>query len=370
MTPAPTMTRTALFHEPGRFAGWPANYGMWSWGQEVLAVFVVGWIGEDTSIHARDTSRPFVPVQARSFDGGRTWDIEGFPGVIPGDSETLNGDEHVQQHLKAGPHLRPSDFSPPTSPYAFDDPETIILCGRTDLERGSVSWYYASRDRGTSWAGPHPFPDFGRLGVSARSDVIPLGGPQALFLLSGSKRDGTEGHAFAARTDDGGRSFQLVSMIGPEPSGWTIMPSSVRNADGTILTALRCFSDDGENRRHHIDLFRSPDEGRTWLPHGTAVENTGGHGNPPAMVRTPDGTLVIHYGHRDPPYGLRAVLSRDGGETWFEPLVLTDDTETLDMGYPRAVVLDDGTILIIFYTNSSEHGERTIDAVRWSVPPA
>src|SRR5690606_19446686 len=30
------------YREPGRFAGWPANHGMWSWGDEVLVDFSRG----------------------------------------------------------------------------------------------------------------------------------------------------------------------------------------------------------------------------------------------------------------------------------------------------------------------------------------
>ncbi|HNT89118.1 MAG TPA: PA14 domain-containing protein, partial [Candidatus Hydrogenedentes bacterium] len=31
-----------VFREPGRFAGWPANRGIWQWGDEILVAFSVG----------------------------------------------------------------------------------------------------------------------------------------------------------------------------------------------------------------------------------------------------------------------------------------------------------------------------------------
>jgi hypothetical protein len=413
--------RITVFDRPGRFAGWPANYGMWAWGQEVLAIFVVGRLGHDGSIHARDTSRPFVPVQARSHDGGLTWSCERFPGLIPGGAESLNADEHVEPRLRVGPRLgkagvggpgtagtkggtradagggaadaEPEDgagtdagFVPLEVPLTFDDPETIVLCGRTDITRGSVSWFHASTDRGRTWRGPYLLPMFGQTGVSARTDVVPLGGHSALFLLTGSKPDGNEGRSFAVRTDDGGRSFRLVSYLDPAPAGWAIMPSSVRLPDGTILTALRrqdpapvgpgdpLSSGDpvpvgtvpvGPGMVHTIEVRRSADDGVTWEHVATPVADTGGHGNPPALVRTAAGVLALHYGFRDDPRGLRAVISRDDGATWSEPIVLTDDTATHDMGYPRAVALDDGTVLVVYYSNTSADSERTIEAVRW-----
>lgn len=413
------MQRITVFNRPGRFAGWPANYGMWAWGDEVLAIFVVGWVGHDGSIHARDTSRPFVPVQARSHDGGLTWAYEPFTGTIPGGAESLNADEHVDPALRVGPRLGtvgragvgvaavPGTADDPVPgaadtgtdpgfvslehPLDFDDPDTIVLCARTDIIRGSVSWFHASTDRGRTWSGPYLLPMFGQVGVSARTDVIPLGGPSALFLLTGSKPDGNEGRSFAVRTDDGGRSFRLVSYVDEEPAGWAIMPSSVRLPDGVIVTALRRQDPVavgpgapapvgpgdptpvgpgdpvpvGPGIVHTIEVRRSADDGATWQHVATPVADTGGHGNPPALVRATDGTLVLHYGFRDRPQGLRAVTSTDDGATWSEPIVLTDDTATHDMGYPRAVTLDDGSVLVIYYSNRAADGERTIEAVRW-----
>jgi hypothetical protein len=35
---APAVPRhVMIYHEPGRFAGWPANHGIWSWGDEILS---------------------------------------------------------------------------------------------------------------------------------------------------------------------------------------------------------------------------------------------------------------------------------------------------------------------------------------------
>ena len=67
------MQHTTIYREPGRFAGWPANYGIWSWGDEIVVGFTVGYADEQGGFHARDRSRPFVAMQARSLDGGETW---------------------------------------------------------------------------------------------------------------------------------------------------------------------------------------------------------------------------------------------------------------------------------------------------------
>jgi hypothetical protein len=66
-----------IYHKPGRFAGWPANHGLWAWGDEILVGFSAGTykdLGPDR--HAIDRGQPEEHLLARSRDGGRTWRIE------------------------------------------------------------------------------------------------------------------------------------------------------------------------------------------------------------------------------------------------------------------------------------------------------
>ena len=32
-----------VYEEAGRFGGWPANHGIWSWNNEILVGFAAGW---------------------------------------------------------------------------------------------------------------------------------------------------------------------------------------------------------------------------------------------------------------------------------------------------------------------------------------
>ena len=32
-----------VYYEPGRFGGWPANHGIWSWGNEILVGYRKGY---------------------------------------------------------------------------------------------------------------------------------------------------------------------------------------------------------------------------------------------------------------------------------------------------------------------------------------
>ncbi len=37
------MQHATIYREEGRYAGWPANYGIWSWGDEIVVGFTVGY---------------------------------------------------------------------------------------------------------------------------------------------------------------------------------------------------------------------------------------------------------------------------------------------------------------------------------------
>ena len=72
-----------VFYEDGRFAGWPANNGIWQWGNEILVGFSLGYLAppEKRGLHQIDSARPQSNMLARSMDGGETWSVSkaGYP---------------------------------------------------------------------------------------------------------------------------------------------------------------------------------------------------------------------------------------------------------------------------------------------------
>jgi hypothetical protein len=348
-----------VYRQPGEFAAWPANFGLWSWGAEVLAVFATGKLGPKGDIHELDRGHPFIPCQARSMDGGLTWTTEAFLAPVPGGPQ-LSSDEHVERELRVRHRIDPGhDLVALEQPLDFTDPETAILCARTGLAGNTVSWFYHSRSRGCVWQGPYRFGGID-LPLSARTDIVPLGAHDALFMLTTDKQDGSEGRVLCARTRDGGQSFEVQGFVGDEPAGYSIMPASARLPDGNVLTLVRRMGTTSD--KGWIEAFLSRDLGRTWIPLGRVVENTGTGGNPPALCLTPAGTLAVVYGCREPPFGIRMRTSTDGGNGWSEEKVIRDDGGTPDLGYPRIVARHDGSLLTIYYFNQGKGEERYIAA--------
>ena len=361
------LQQVTIYGEPAKFAGWPANYGMWAWGDELVVGFTVSSFQVDARFHARDRSKPSVTMQARSLDGGRTWTVGPFPGRTPG-GRGLSADEHMIEGLKLeevmdGPE-GPGDID---KPIDFLHEDFAFMCARTGLEPGVQSFFYYSYDRAKSWNGPYRLPQFVHAGVAARTDYVVVDKDHCILFLTANKFDGEEGRVFCAETRDGAMTWKFVNWIGEElwDKDHGIMPASLRLANGDLLVAVRA----GHGQDYTIETYRSTDLGRTWSGPKIAVafkDNAKNHlGNPATLNLLPDGRIAMTYGNRDAPYTIDAKLSDDGGDSWGETIHLRKGGGSHDIGYPRTVAAADGTLVTAYYFNESADRERFIGATRW-----
>lgn len=338
--PVAARQNVIVFKESGRYGGWPANHGIWAWGDEMVVGFTVAWFKHATNGHAVDRAKPSEEWQARSLDGGLTWETE---KSLP----------------FANPKTEPVP-APLTAPLDFTAPGFALMFRFGSLHAGP-SWFYVSNDRCRTWRGPFSFAVEGVERICTRTDLVVFGQRDCLMFGSAAKGDGKEGRVFCARTTDGGLRWKLVSLIGPEPrSGYAIMPSSLRLPGGALLTTIR----NGGGSRHCIDAWRSDDDGRHWTALGDATPDIGS--NPPSLVRLHDGRLCLTYGYRRKPYGARARITHDEGRTWGPEIVLRDDGLTGDLGYPRSTVRPDGRVLTVYYFNGPRDEDRAIEATIWN----
>lgn len=357
-----TPRHIVVWREAGRYGGWPANHGIWAWGDEILVGFSGGYMKPDAiapggpARHPIDRSRPEQHLLARSTDGGEHWRIEHPSGLVPPPTTGHMAGVPTEAGGRA-----PQRFGG-AADLASPDFAMTFRMGGSDT---GPSWFFTTADRGHTWQGPFDVPQLGLKGVAARTDYIVTGKQDALIFLTAAKSDGREGRVFTARTADGGRSFSFVSWIGPElPKGFNIMPSTVRLDERTLVMATRRQTPEGNG----IDIYRSIDLGETWAFVTTAVADTG-RGNPPSMIRLRDGRLALTYGYRAKPFGIRATISRDGGKTWSAPRVLREDAQDWDLGYPRTVQRKDGKIVTVYYYNDAAGPERYIAATIWDAAP-
>ena len=336
-----------VYKETGRYGGWPANHGIWSWGDEILVGFSAAYFQKKSpDRHQYDSSRPEEPRLARSLDGGETWSIEAPRSLLP-------------------PEQGGKPVTALAGPIDFARPGFAMTLRLTDTNRGPSRLFY-SYDRGKTWNGPFALPLMGQLGIAARTDYLVNSSRDAQVFLTASKKNGREGRPFCARTTDGGLTWSFLSWIGDEPgdepAGFAIMPSTVRLSAQRIITAVRVH---GDRDHDWIDLYQSGDNGATWQYLTRPVPSTGGPGgNPPSMIRLRDGRICLTYGFRSEPHEIRARLSRDEGKTWSGDIVLRQ-AATWELGYTRTVQRPDGKIVTVYYYPEERETGRVIAATIW-----
>jgi len=325
-----------VYRESGRFCGWPANNGAWSWADEILVCFELHYFKEpdpavDPTEHHVDWDRPGEVVMARSQDGGETWKLE-----RPAAFETGRAKEPAAR-CPGGTNFMHPDFA---------------MRPRGDR-------FHISYDRGRSWQGPYSFGDFG-MKLNARTDYAVNGPGDCTVILSAEKGP------LCVRTTDGGKTFELLGNVCPKTEVKAIMPSTVRISKSRLLSAVRQLR--GEPYISWIDVYSSNDNGRSWrfLSKVADADNRYWNGNPPSMVRLRDGRLCVTYGYRAVPYGIRARISSDNGRTWGDEIVLRQDGRNWDLGYTRTVQRKDGKLVTMYYYATQENPEEFLAATIWN----
>jgi hypothetical protein len=236
------------------------------------------------------------------------------------------------------------------------------------------SWVRLSDDGGDTWSAPI------RVPVTAPHGPIRLRSGQLLYLGKSFLTD-SDGHRqgvgtiCAAISVDGGHTWQTrgsVPLFEGTVEEQYHEPHVLELPDGRLLGLIR-LQDHGqapplENLGLvHFSLVQteSSDGGHTWTP----ARPLGFHGSPPHLLQHSTGALVCVYGYRLAPFGQRAMISQDGGQTWDTDIVLRDDGPTSDLGYPSSVELDDGSILTVYYQQrASAHENCSLLWTRWRLP--
>lgn len=330
-----------IFSEEGQFGGWPANHGIWNWGNEILVGFIQADHLERSGLHSYDP-RSARCKYARSMDGGETWKIEDAYER----GQTGRGNDHSLSEEEAEEPVNLTEGI-----ADFTNPDFILTFLRHNNNDGPSHFYY-SNDRGAEWHGPYRFPELGTAGVASRTSYIIDGKQEMGVFLTTAKSDGREGRVAFARTKDGGVNWELVSWVGPEPEGFDIMPSSLRLSPEELLTVIRSRSGDGTSS---ITAYLSEDNGKTWNRLKDPVADTGRGGSPPALVKLDDGRLALGYIYRSE-HGSRVNVrfSSDNGRTWSDEIMLRGgDGANRDTGYPRMVQRPDGNLVLIYYWNNA-----------------
>ncbi len=193
-----------------------------------------------------------------------------------------------------------------------------------------------SSDGGATWTSPYKINIVGSRGFSPFGKIIQLADGTALMTIYIDKPEASESYVYRSR--DNGKTWGDPSRIAVRYNETALASLP----DGRLMAALR--SDKGG----HLAVAYSHDKGRSWSePHQLTEDQE----HPGDLIVLMDGSVVFTYGERNRPYGVRALVSHDGGKSWDKNhlVILADDAPNWDTGYPSSVELKDGRIFTVYY---------------------
>jgi len=225
------------------------------------------------------------------------------------------------------------------------------------------SYVRLSDDEGRTWGdyrrlptdpdhGPSKWPDE-HLAGPVRGRMVEL--DDGTLLLS-RYMGGVKGHenqvTRLVKSVDGGESWQAVGPVVAMAGVDLQEPALARWPEGGLTVFHRT-----SGHEDRLVIATSCDGGGSFDPPVTIPIK--GHPYDPLVL--PDGRLLLIYGYRHEPMGVRARLIEPGQAIEdAEEIVIRSDSPSRDTGYPSAVRLADGRILIATYI-ADKRGIRGIE---------
>ena len=307
---------------------------------------------------------------SRSYDGGKTWSS---PIVI---NDTWLDDRDAGILCLGGKKLMVTWFNHNRDYYLrikddivrrWPGAESVIDqypsipegCGR------GGSYIRVSEDGGETWGDTVRVPVSSPHGPILRRDgsVLYLG--KEMYVHDITPAGVTPPDVIIAmESRDEGKTWRELGRVPlPDVEGiaWNYLhePHVLELPDGKLIGVIR---------GHHpfngvIYKTESTDGGITW----SAPVALPAQGLPPHIMRHSSGALIVTYGYREEPFGERAVISYDNGETWPDIYILRDDATDADLGYPATVELDDHSLLTVYYQQIPGDGFPCIQYTKWTL---
>ena len=288
----------------------------------------VKWEGEPSLLYAHPFGGSQDPCMVRLSDGSIICTSYGWAFVRP----------------EGMPNLK--------KPYSENKDGVVFLGG----------YVVKSEDEGRTWQGPFYPPS---LPVESRLDALgrPLpaynrgamceGKDGRLFWVVAASMEGTKTTStHLLISEDKGETWEYSCPVAVDDKVTFNETSIHETPNGDLVAFLRTGGFDDQ-----ACIARSTDGGKSFQP----WEKMGFQGHPFHALTLNDGRVLLTYGYRHEPYGIRAkILNPECTDFSTAPeFIVREDGGSTDLGYPWAVQLDDKRALVVYYFNK-EKGTRHI----------
>ena len=305
----------------------------------------------------------FINLISRSSDHGASWEAprvapnyDWYGVEVPGIAQISNGDVLLNQWRfhwypvelakklwsegeqrsyiedSVTHHWRPADSDADWANHGY-----------TYARANDGAYVHISRDCGATWELTVPL-DIApyQAAFSPQGTIENKNGD--LLLALGSHDHDPHGASFLVSSRDQGRSWQ-EPIEAARVEGLTFTePSLAESRSGKLIMMSR------EETTGFIFQSVSSDQGAYWA----APRKLPFWGFPTHCICMEDGRILIVFGRRRHPYGIRAAVSEDEGETWSEELVLRDDLPNGNLGYPSVIEYLRGHFFAAYYGEDLE----------------
>jgi len=306
-------------------------------------------VGESSNSHTDPNS---YLVLVRSRDGGKTWSTQ---------------PEHIFAHPFGGSQdpclVQLRDGTIVCTSYGWALANENYAKGMTEsLRHGNFvflgGYLLRSRDAGHSWQGPFRGP---HVGADTTPDIF---GEPVHAYNRGAMCEGRDGRLYwvvAANTAakprrtenhllisaDKGLTWKYSCPVATDPKVTFNEASLYETPKGDLVAFIRTADFDD-----HTVVARSADHGKSFQP----WQDAGWQGHPHYALRLPDKRVLLVYGYRHKPFGVRArVLDPECANiATAEEFVLRDDGGNGDLGYPWATMLSKDRALVVYYFNVAD----------------
>ncbi len=296
-------------------------------------------------------------VLVRSTDLGKTWSRE--PQLIFAHPFGGSQDPCMVQ-LRDGSLLCSSYVWAPLPPPAIEKLKQPVARAGSFAFLGG--YFMRSRDAGRSWTGPivpppcqgdptldifgHPLPAYNRGAMCEGKDGR-LYWVVAASSTNSPSRTGT--HLLISA--DQGDTWNYSCPVAVDPKIEFNETSLYETPKGDLVAFLR-----SEKFNDHTCIARSTNQGRSFQ-----WQDAGFQGHPHHALRLPDQRVLLVYGYRHAPFGIRArVLDPEcTNAADAEEIILRDDGGNGDLGYPWATMVSRDRVLVVYYFNRA-NGTRHI----------